>query len=47
MNKVLLAGLTTILIGSMSMSAVANPAHPSAAELKQWEEQRAYHEGVF
>ena len=50
MNKVLLAGLAAILIGNMSMSAVAHPARPSAADLKQWEEQRAARQeagGIF
>tara|TARA_B110000093_G_scaffold136585_1_gene146385 strand:+ start:2417 stop:2569 length:153 start_codon:yes stop_codon:yes gene_type:complete len=38
MNKVLLAGLAAILIGSMSMSmsAVAGPSHVTKAELDQY-----------
>tara|TARA_B110000914_G_C15323082_1_gene381148 strand:+ start:616 stop:768 length:153 start_codon:yes stop_codon:yes gene_type:complete len=44
MNKVLLAGLTTILIGvmSMSMSAVAGPSHYNAEEIARYEQLQRY-----
>ena len=42
MLKVALAGLAAILIGSMSMSAVAGPSHYTASEIQQFNEKAAW-----